>query len=205
MSHIRKPKIKKILIFDKFAKFLIQHKKILSGIILLLSFGISFGIFLIIFVPKPQTASVPSKPNRYSNPTVINEAAELKLQESSPSSGPLQYEKVATYFAVGSSSPKFIYFTSERRDNRLIELTDQIIAELKINGQITEQTNSYTIAYFNDKTVASTYFPKVSDPKITTDERLKLKVNYIATMAYVKSFGFSQLIRVSTAKIIKSF
>lgn len=195
----------KMVILNKIVQFPRQHKKICLGAILVLAFLVSFGVFLIIFAPKAQVDDTPTEPKRYSSPTIITEQAELKIQENSPSDGPLQSEKVATYFGTEGSSPKFIYFTNERRNERLIALTDQIIADLTASGQITDKTDSYTIDYFNDKTIAKTYFQKVNDPKTTTEEKLKLKVSYIATLAYVKSLRFNQLIRISTATIIKSF
>lgn len=204
MAIIRKIGEKTPKTLRQLARFSRQHKKA-GFVIIALAFAACLGVLWIVFTPKPQTVVVPPEPKRYSNPTIITEEAELKIQENTPSTGPLHSEKIATYYSAGSSSPKFIYFTNERRDDRIIELTDQIIADLKASGQITDKTTTYSIDYFNDKTVAGTYFQKVNNPKTTTEEKLQLKVSYIATMVYAKNLGFHHIIRISTAKTIKSF
>lgn len=181
-----------------------KQRRLLSIAIVLASSTLTIGICLLI-IKVSTKADTSDDSKRYSSPTIITEEAELKIQESSPSAGPLQFEPTPFIYSSDESSQKFIYTTKERRDNRLVELNDQILAELRKIGQIDDQTKSFTIDYFNDATVAKEYFVKVNDQETTIEEKLKLKENYIASMAYSKTTGINHLIRISTAKIIKQF
>lgn len=182
-----------------------RYKKLLkhpiSIVVLVFVVGVvSFFILLILFrtpssnnkTEKDQTGSV-----------VISEKEDTQRQADSPESGPLDYRFIMTINNSGKGT--YIYVTKEFRDERLIILNDQVLSELKNDGKISESTKSYMISYFSDETTAVTYFSKINDKSLSTNDRLKLKDAYIASMTYEKALGLNVLIKISTAKILKQY
>ena len=183
-------------------------KKILTSkkfIFIACSVIIVIGICLFLLIPKKtaqtkktETVKTAIKPS----PVVLSDKDEKIAESNSPTSGPLQYEYIDTYYSDGSKTPKFLYYTTERTDDRLINLNDAIIVDLKKSGKIDDNTPSYSIDMFNDKTIAKMYFSMVNNA-ITTAEKLKLKNNYIAQYAFNKALKLKMLIKISTAKILR--
>lgn len=122
-----------------------------------------------------------------------------------PSSGPLAYEFVNTYRSPSGGSARYMYYSPELLDDRLIELNDLILAQLRESGKITDQTMAFSIDYFNNKLSASNYFVKISDPKTPKAERLSLISSYTASMVYSKSPKINQLIKMGSATVLISY
>ena len=125
--------------------------------------------------------------------------------EASPSSGQLMYEQQETYYSEGSKTPKFIYVTSEYRDDRLIALNDQVVIDLKNTKQINDNTKSYSINYFNNKAIANSYFSKINDPNTSDNDKATLMSGYIAKTTYSVNPKINQIIKMTTAKILKTY
>lgn len=196
----------KIKSFGRYIVKQIHSHKVVAAVITVISVAAITMLVLYVVIPTVKMSIKSAVKSTKPGPSVVlSSEAETKLQSKSPADGPLQYEYLMTYKISDDSSPKFIYFTTERRDERLIELNEQIINDLKNTGKITEQTDSYSIDYFNDKNVAKRYFTDVNDPKTTVEGKLRLKESYIASMAYAKNVGLNMLISISTAKIIKKY
>jgi len=121
-----------------------------------------------------------------------------------PTSGPLQYELISSSFGP-SGMPVFSYFTNESVDARLISLNDKILNELKVAKKIDSKTTAYTIDYFDNRTVADTYLNKINNPKTTATEKITMISNFVATMIHSTSPKMNQLIKMSDAKVLKSY
>ena len=80
-----------------------------------------------------------------------------------------------------------------------------MIDELKQAGLINDKTTSYSINYFNDKTIGADYFSKIKDQNTSSAEKLRLMSSYIAMMAYNSKMSVNQLVRLNNGEIIKKY
>ncbi len=189
----------------KVVRHIHKHKK-KTALLFVIIVALITATSLCIIIPKNKTQNkktVSTNKQLIYKKTENNSVENLSL--NAPTSGDLQYELVKTYYAGGSKAPRFIYYTPEFLDDRLIELNDLIIADLKQQGLIDENTKSYNIDYFNDKKVATIYFEKINDSKTSASEKLKLVGSYIAFMSFSKSPNVNQLFKISETQIIKKY
>ena len=127
-----------------------------------------------------------------------------KVSIEKPSgSDPLQYQFISTKSSKGQI--KFVYYTTESTDERLIAMNSHIISALKKAGKINNKTDNYSIDYYNDAEVAKTYQADMQNPSLSKLKRLVLTSKYIASMNYHKSMGVNSLLSISKAKIIKKY
>lgn len=182
-----------------------KHKviSIILSVILVLIISISIALI----IPRRDTTPKPKKlistlTSKTSSATGVDETSKL---DSSPSSGPLQYEALDTYYSPNSKIPKFIYVTSEYRDERLIELNDQVISELKSSKKIDDTTTSYSINYFNDKGLAQIYFDRVSSKTTSSSDKQILKNSYIASYIYSQKLDMNRLTKMQSLLVIKQY
>ncbi len=145
------------------------------------------------------------KPKEVFTPFLMSERDNAAKLAAAPTSGPLQYSAVTTFNNPGSKSPKFVYYTTEYVDDRLIALNDKIITELKAAKKVNESTNSYSISYFDNKKVAKEYFEKLADKTTSPKDKSLMQKSYIATYVYSKQIGFSYVIKIGNSKIIKNY
>ena len=177
---------------NKVAKHIHKHKY--KTVILLIIIASITTVSLYFFMPKKSVTKNDS--------TTI---AKSSIKTPDTSSQPLIYEYITTRYNDDKSSPRFIYYTPESDEDRLIALNDKIISDLKNTGKITDQTNTYFIDYFNNKEIANTYNEKINDKSLTQISRIKLISSYTASMNYSKQMEINQLFLVSKAKILKQY
>ncbi len=151
-----------------------------------------------------QDDKKPASPPTSSRFILTSDEVTKKL-ESAPISGPLQYKFISIYTAPDSKAPKFIYYSTEFDNTRLIEMNDKILKELKDQGKIKDDDTSYSISYFDDEQVAKTYFTKITDKKTTDNDKNSMRKSYTATYVFSKAFEFSYIMKISSAQIIKDY
>lgn len=182
------------------------HKFVLSSSAILVIASVTFILCLAIFSNNSDKQKTITKISEKDTGTVIITAeAEAEKQANSPESGPLDYQFVSTYNNATSNNVTYIYTTTEYRDDRLIELNNQVISDLIADEKINDQTQSYSIGYFNNREIAYSYFDKVNNSSLSTHDKLTLKDNYIASMTYSKKLGLNMLVKLANAKIIKKY
>lgn len=138
--------------------------------------------------------------NKRNNSSEVQSATDSSLLLPS---GPLKYELVSTIKIAGGA--RFVYFTPETTDKRLIALNDKVVKELKKSGKINNKMNTYFIDYFSDKTVAKTYYSEMGSAKLSKIRKISLITKYTASMSFSKATNINHLIKISDAKIIKKY
>ena len=182
------------------------HKFVLSSSAILIIALVTFILCLAFFSDNSDKQKpVTKQSDKDTGTVIINAEAEAERQANSPESGPLDYQFVSTYKNTNSDNITYIYTTTEYRDDRLIELNNQVISDLIADEKINDQTQSYSISYFNNLEVAYSYFDKINNNSLSTHDRVILKDSYIASMAYSKKLSLNFFIKISNAKILKRY
>lgn len=114
-------------------------------------------------------------------------------------------DKAPFYEAITTHNNHYIYYTNITDDANLIKFTDEILAQLKAEGKITDETKSYYIDFFSDKVVAKDYFTVMQEKDITTGKRLAHLPYYFARLQYYKNMNLNHLVRLPSNKTIKSY
>jgi len=182
------------------------HKFVLSSSAILIIASVTFILCLVIFSNNSDKQKTATKLSEKDTGTVILTAeTELEKQANSPESGPLDYQFVSTYNNATSDNITYIYTTTEYRDDRLIELNNQVISDLIADEKINDQTQSYSVSYFNNREIAYSYLDKVDNNSLSTHDKLILKDSYIASMTYSKKLKLNFLIKIGNANILKRY
>lgn len=98
---------------------------------------------------------------------------------------PLNYEIVKK--VPGGTTLVLRIYTTEKENEKLIKLTDKLFEENK------KGLTHLTIDYFDDKELASDYFSKLSDERITEAEKDTMFTHYIAGFQYNTVTGYKVL------------
>jgi hypothetical protein len=112
-------------------------------------------------------------------------AQENALQET-PKEAPLNYEVVRD-IGGGTVVNQQIY-TTEKDDNRIIQITDKIISE---NPKATH----ILIDYFDNKKVALEYNDKLFDEKVSDIEKDEMFTHYLFNLKYNTTTGYKVLMK----------
>ncbi len=194
----------KFIHISSFIHRMTRRHKIVLAIIILLILAITTTIVLCFLVPRlgNKSKAEPLISTLTNKRTDANSASDAARVAASPSSGPLEYKAQDTYYNAGSKIPKFVYSTSEYRDERLIELNDQIISDLKAAKKITDDTTSYSINYFNDEDLAKIYFVKMADKATSSTDRTILENSHIATYTYSQKLKMNHLVKMRSLNTI---
>lgn len=164
--------------------------------------GIVIGsilLFLQVAVVIAAYANPHPAPYPDDKPAQTTQKTEEKPQKPAESA-----EKELSYEVLGESKSGTLnrvkVYTTETTDDRLIKLNDKLLAQYKPG-----LTHLY-IDYFNDKTAATDYFNKQSNPNISEAEKDQLYTHYIANMVYNTTSGLKQLVRQGdTQKVLKNY
>lgn len=142
-------------------------------------------------------------------PVIIEYSDEEKANQSTTSQPKQQTtevpaEKELSYEIVSENKKgntnRVIVYTTESTNEQLIKLNDELLQKYKSGVSI------LYIDYFNDKTVASTYFDKQFDPSVSDAEKDQLYKSYIANMIYNTNTGTKELVRQGDAQtVIKNY
>lgn len=142
-------------------------------------------------------------------PVVIEYSDEEKAKQSTTTQPQQQAtevpaEKELSYEIVSENKKgntnRVIVYTTESTNEQLIKLNDELLQKYKTG------TSILYIDYFNDKTVASTYFDKQFDPSVSDAEKDQLYKSYIANMIYNTNTGTKELVRQGdTQTVIKNY
>lgn len=162
-------------------------------------------IGLVGFISVKQLVNQPTKKDAQPDRFILTSDEINKKLSNAPNSGKPKYEFIDTYITPNRKTTQFIYYTVEFDDDRIIEMTDNILVDLKKSEKIDKDTNSFSISYFDDKDVARSYFKKIDNKKTPDSERFAMRKNYIATYVFSKDIDFSYIIKISSAKIIKKY
>lgn len=188
-------------VIKKFKK-LSKKYKIISIVAVIAIFAV-ITILILSSIKTPEKSKTISKKSTLSSEAASVSGSDAQRISASPSSGQLIYEQQETYYSPASKTPKFIYVTSEYRDERLIELNDQVVQDLKDSKQIDDNTRSYSINYFSNKTVANNYFKKIKDSNTSDSDKNILVSGYIAKTTFSQNPKLNLFVKISTAKILK--
>ena len=184
-------------------------KIIVSIIIVLVVFCCTVLTFIILKnenskTQKQTNAKIDPKQIKSTIEEFVNSEKDIESKKTSaPKSGPLNYQLVGT-FSKKEGVTRYLVYSIEMDDSRLIELNDLITSQLTSDGKIDQTTQEYYIDYFNDETTAKSYFNSL-DKKLNGIERLEQYSHYTATMAYIKKIGTNHLISIPDSKIIKKY
>lgn len=179
--------------------------KILKSKVFLIILAIAILVSVVFFTNGFGFLNTVKKAPKTPAPFIVTESEMAAKLAAAPSSGSLQYKFESTYTLPGSKSLKFNYYTTEYDDNRIIEMNDKVILELKKQGKIKDDTDSYSINYFSDEQVAKTYFVKLADKKTTDSDKKTMRKKYTATYVFSKAVGFDYIVKPDSAQIIKNY
>lgn len=99
----------------------------------------------------------------------------------------LKYE-IVKKTASGTTLNMRVY-TQEREDQRIIKLTDKLLAENS------KGLTHLFIDYFDDKQLATSYFDKLANESISEAEKDKMFIHYIANLKYNTATGHKVLVK----------
>lgn len=114
-------------------------------------------------------------------------------------------DKAPFYEAITAHNNHYVYYTNISDDTNLIKFTDEILAKLKSEEKITDETKSYYVDFFSDREVAKDYFKIMQEKDTTTGKKLAHLPYYFARFQYYKTMGINQLVRLPSNQTIKDY
>ncbi len=125
---------------------------------------------LVAYATSTESTPTPSTPT----PTTTSTPASTYEVVSNTGSGTLR---------------KLIIYTTETSDAKIIALNDLLV------GQYTAGTTNLYIDYFDNKSIAQSYFEKILDPKLSESAKNELYSHYLASMKFNTTTGYKELVR----------
>lgn len=123
--------------------------------------GVAFGLWL-----QHDQSSRKNRPE----PVVITSSTQPK---NAPSNDLPGYEVLSTGSKIGQ--PRLTVYISSNNQDKVRTLNAKLYDQYKKNYQ-----GTWWIDYFDNKSVAEQYFTKISNPKVSTNDRKELTKHYIA-------------------------
>ncbi len=125
-------------------------------------------------------------------------------QDNSNPKQTIGYEYIKTHYKAAGSAPRFIYYTAETDDKKLIKINDKVIASLKKDQKITKDTKEYYIDYFKDKESINIYYDQSAKAELSNIQRMSLTSKLVAQMIYIEKNNKS-LVDLLAGKVLKKY
>lgn len=178
----------------KVVKHIHKHKHIFSiSLVMLISLITILSLYF----------GIPNKNGLKVNTTSSGYNSVKAASSDSISANPLNYEFIT--INNENNTTRYVYFTTETADDRLVALNDKVLTDLRNSKKITNQTESFYIDYFSNKETANIYYEKIKNNNLSQLNRLKLISSYIASMNYLKSMEVNNLIKITSGTILKQY